>query len=169
MTENNSNTEAIINAVLDVLEDHDVLVGSSISTLKDLRQELTDAINNAITSRISSNGIGIPVLEATELLQEKVAPPILISDETNKAIDEIDASIVRSTIDGPHMLIEQAATFTHDGEVCDCYYFAPANRTEPPYLKQVHADAILDIASDGTLAGVELILDGVPPPPQHKA
>lgn len=36
--------------------------------------------------------------------------------------------------------------------------------SEPPYLRQRHVEAIIDIASDGTLAGVELI-DNMPPPP----
>jgi hypothetical protein len=46
------------------------------------------------------------------------------------------------------------------------YYFAPTNRTKPPYLEQRHVTAILDIASDGTLAGVELVMGELPPPPQ---
>lgn len=45
------------------------------------------------------------------------------------------------------------------------YYFAPANRTKSPYRKQIHVDAILDIADDGTLAGVELVSGPLPPPP----
>lgn len=47
------------------------------------------------------------------------------------------------------------------------YYFAPANRAEPPYLKQIRVTAIIDVARDGTLAGIELI-DGMPPPPKTK-
>ena len=35
----------------------------------------------------------------------------------------------------------------------------------PPYTKQREVRAIIDIADDGTLAGVELI-DGMPPPPK---
>ena len=45
------------------------------------------------------------------------------------------------------------------------YYFAPADRRPPPYLTQRHVTAILDIADDGTLAGVELVLGDLPPPP----
>lgn len=44
------------------------------------------------------------------------------------------------------------------------YYFAPGNRKPPPYRKQRRVTAIIDIADDGTLAGVELI-DAMPPPP----
>lgn len=56
------------------------------------------------------------------------------------------------------------ATFTCDQEYGNLYYFAVADRTKPPYLTQRHVNAIVDIASDGTLAGVELI-DDMPPPP----
>lgn len=57
-----------------------------------------------------------------------------------------------------------------DCEGCaHAYYFAPESRSRPPYREQRHATAILDIAEDGTLAGIELIeLDerGLPPPPK---
>jgi hypothetical protein len=49
------------------------------------------------------------------------------------------------------------------------YYFAPVDRAEPPYLRQCEVTAILDIASDGTLAGVELVLGDLPPPPAAKS
>ena len=45
------------------------------------------------------------------------------------------------------------------------YYVALDGRTPPPYLRQRRATAILDIAADGTLAGIELI-DDMPPPPK---
>jgi hypothetical protein len=35
---------------------------------------------------------------------------------------------------------------------------------KPPYRTQVHVSAILDIAEDGTLAGIELI-EAMPPAP----
>lgn len=68
---------------------------------------------------------------------------------------------------------KHAAYFTFDSESAEkyghrLYYFAPANRAAPPYLKQIHVQAIIDIASDGTLAGVELI-DDMPPPPTGPA
>ena len=47
------------------------------------------------------------------------------------------------------------------------YYFAPTNRARPPYRTQLHVEAIIDIADDGTLAGVELIDDRMPPPPKE--
>lgn len=57
------------------------------------------------------------------------------------------------------------ATFTCDkSKVGPLYYFAVADRAPGPYKTQRHVEAILDIASDGTLAGVELI-DSMPPPP----
>jgi hypothetical protein len=56
-----------------------------------------------------------------------------------------------------------AAQWTYDPEA-EAYYFAPMQAALPPYLTQRHVDAIIDIASDGTLAGVELI-DNMPPPP----
>jgi hypothetical protein len=44
------------------------------------------------------------------------------------------------------------------------YYFAPANAAPPPYRTQREVIAIIDIADDGTLAGVELVYK-MPPPP----
>ena len=62
-------------------------------------------------------------------------------------------------------LKRQPAFFTHeDSGVGHLYYFAPENRAEAPYLRQRTVSAIIDIAEDGTLAGVELI-DDMPPPP----
>ena len=63
-------------------------------------------------------------------------------------------------------LPQYPAYWTYDYET-DAYYFAPSNRTAPPYLKQVEVTAILDIASDGTLAGVELVMGTLPPPPKQ--
>jgi hypothetical protein len=55
------------------------------------------------------------------------------------------------------------AIFTcEDSEAGPLYYFAPSARAPGPYLTQRHVTAIIDIASDGTLAGVELI-DNMPP------
>jgi hypothetical protein len=55
------------------------------------------------------------------------------------------------------------AVFTYeDSEAGALYYFAPQTRAPGPYLKQRHVQAIIDIAADGTLAGVELI-DDMPP------
>lgn len=60
---------------------------------------------------------------------------------------------------------KNAAYWTYDPKA-EAYYFAPVQRTEPPYLVQRHVTAILDIASDGTLAGIELVLGDLPPPPK---
>lgn len=56
------------------------------------------------------------------------------------------------------------AWWTYDYEA-NAYYFAPAPRTEGPYKHQLEVTAILDIASDGTLAGIELVFGQLPPPP----
>lgn len=60
------------------------------------------------------------------------------------------------------------AYWTHDDkaakDVGHLYYFAPTNRSPGPYRNQRRVTAIIDIADDGTLAGVELI-DDMPPPP----
>lgn len=62
-------------------------------------------------------------------------------------------------------MTKHAATFTCDlSEVGPLYYFAPAVRAAGPYRTQRHVEAIIDIAEDGTLAGVELI-DSMPLPP----
>lgn len=64
---------------------------------------------------------------------------------------------------------KRPAYWTHDdvaaSRVGHMYYFAPTNRAKPPYTTQRHVEAIIDIAADGTLAGVELI-DNMPPPPK---
>jgi hypothetical protein len=48
------------------------------------------------------------------------------------------------------------------------YYFAPTIRRPPPYKVQREVTTILDLADDGTLAGVELIMGDLPPPPKEK-
>ncbi len=63
-------------------------------------------------------------------------------------------------------LEKRSAYWTYDEYGHRSYYFAPTNRVDPPYRKQVVVDAILDIASDGTLAGVELVMGDLPPPPK---
>lgn len=54
------------------------------------------------------------------------------------------------------------AYWTYDPEA-EAYYFAPVQRRKPPYRKQITVEAIIDVAADGTLAGIEL-LDAPPPP-----
>ena len=68
-------------------------------------------------------------------------------------------------------LPDRPATYTCEvSEIAGpLYYFKLADRVVmPPYTTQRHVEAILDIASDGTLAGVELISDMPPPPPTYK-
>lgn len=60
------------------------------------------------------------------------------------------------------------ATYTVDlgahGVHGPLYYIALDGREQGPYLRQKHVSAILDIAADGTLAGIELI-DNMPGAP----
>jgi hypothetical protein len=69
----------------------------------------------------------------------------------------------------PRPMPPRPAFWTHDDVTAKCigehlYYFAPTNRRPPPYKTQRRVVGIIDIADDGTLAGVELI-DEMPPPP----
>lgn len=59
-----------------------------------------------------------------------------------------------------------AAIITHenDDHAGHLYYVKVKGRMPPPYLTQRRVQAVLDIAADGTLAGIELI-DNMPPPP----
>ena len=58
---------------------------------------------------------------------------------------------------------QHKATFTYENSAGGhLYYFAPLTTAPGPYREQRHVKAIIDIASDGTLAGVELI-DDMPP------
>lgn len=63
-------------------------------------------------------------------------------------------------------LQRRQAHWTYDPEA-HAYYFAPESRAEPPYRHQKRATAILDIAADGTLAGIELADGDLPPPPRN--
>lgn len=56
---------------------------------------------------------------------------------------------------------------TYDSEA-GAYYFRLADAKEPFYKTQREVQAILDIASDGTLAGVELVAGDLPPPPKRE-
>ena len=66
---------------------------------------------------------------------------------------------------------KRSAYWTHDDQAAadglgHLYYFAPTIVQPGPYTRQVEVRAIIDIADDGTLAGIELI-DGMPPPPEE--
>ena len=75
----------------------------------------------------------------------------------------MDSDNTKDQSDG---LKKRLAYWTHE----DCsaaghlYYFGIVVRTRGPYTKQREVRAIIDVADDGTLAGVELIYD-MPPPP----
>lgn len=62
-----------------------------------------------------------------------------------------------------------SATVTHDDdEHCGhLYYVEIKGRMPPPYKTQRRVSAIIDIAYDGTLAGIELV-DDMPPPPTRR-
>lgn len=60
-------------------------------------------------------------------------------------------------------LQKHTAFWTYDTEA-DAYYFEPTARRAPPYTTR-RVEAILDIAQDGTLAGVELVDGALPKPP----
>lgn len=65
-------------------------------------------------------------------------------------------------------LPEMRAYYTHEDSVLTghLYYFAPSWRHPGPYTRQIETTAIVDVAADGTLAGVELLDVGLPPPRQ---
>jgi hypothetical protein len=62
---------------------------------------------------------------------------------------------------------KRPAYFTYDPKHGGAYYFAPNDRAAPPYLTQREVTAVLDIAADGSLAGVELVMGELPPPPDR--
>jgi hypothetical protein len=62
-------------------------------------------------------------------------------------------------------MFKNPAYFTYDPTHGGAYYFAPKNRRDPPYRTQRVVSAILDIASDGSLAGVELVMGDLPTQP----
>lgn len=73
--------------------------------------------------------------------------------------------------DGKYVL-HMSATMSCDRSCEDAvgplYYFRPSERRPGPYRKQRQVMAIIDIADDGTLAGVELV-ENMPPPFEGKA
>ena len=53
----------------------------------------------------------------------------------------------------------------HAHVVGPLYYIKLCDRSPGPYKIQLHRKAIIDVADDGTLAGIDLIYDMPPPPP----
>lgn len=60
------------------------------------------------------------------------------------------------------MMLSGAAFWTYDPDA-RALYFAHENRSPGPYKKQVVVEAIIDVADDGSLAGVEIIDPRMPP------
>lgn len=52
---------------------------------------------------------------------------------------------------------------THTPET-NAYYFAPEHRKPGPYTKQIEVTAIVDVADDGTFAGLEIVDPRMPKP-----
>lgn len=81
-----------------------------------------------------------------------------------RAVDNDYKNILNAIFDGniepyeepdvPEVLEQIPATYTHDTDA-EMYYFAPSERAPGPYLKQIKIEAIVDVASDGSLAGIE--------------
>lgn len=46
------------------------------------------------------------------------------------------------------------------------WYIALADRVEPPYLRQVHVEAIVDLDVNGCVAGIEIVDPKMAPPPE---
>lgn len=61
-------------------------------------------------------------------------------------------------------MISADVTHENDPHAGHLYYVKIEGSAPPPYVTQRRVEAIIDIAADGTLAGIELI-DKMPPPP----
>lgn len=64
----------------------------------------------------------------------------------------------------PNDMIAAIITHEHHEIAGHSYYVKVKGRLPPPYTEQRRVQAVLDIASDGTLAGIEFISE-MPPPP----
>ena len=60
-------------------------------------------------------------------------------------------------------LEKMRANWTYDADA-HAFYFAPSVRAAPPYLKQIEVRAIVDVAQDGSFAGVEIVDPKMPRP-----
>ena len=63
--------------------------------------------------------------------------------------------------------IEGTATWTWHEEAGGAWYVALDGRAVPPYLRQITVEAIVDVGSDGRVAGIKII-DALPPPPEGR-
>jgi hypothetical protein len=102
------------------------------------------------------------LLKAMEAMTDKPLTLELSPAPLPKSEADADAEL-----DAKKGLAKRPAYWTcdNDPDVGPLYYFAPSNATPPPYKKQIEVKAIIDIAHDGTLAGVELVFGDLPPPP----
>lgn len=65
-------------------------------------------------------------------------------------------------------MIRGNGSWSYD-EDAEAWYFRLEERGKPPYLKQVRTEALVDIDSEGKVAGIEIIsLDGKYTPPLTK-
>jgi hypothetical protein len=100
-------------------------------------------------------------MEAVQLLWN--TPPNKTVGDLRAELRAVAAKIDRRT----PRLPRHEAFWTFDESFGErAYYFAPSKRAEPPYVTQRRVEAILDVASDGTLAGIELVDGDLPPPPR---
>jgi hypothetical protein len=65
------------------------------------------------------------------------------------------AAVADHAAEPPSRLERLDAYYTWD-EAAQAWYFAPRHRADPPYKEQIRADATIDLASDGTMAGIEI-------------
>lgn len=85
-------------------------------------------------------------------------------------VEEYEAR-ARTAIDavlGPVIFLDRRPAYWTYQDEPRAYYFAPTDCSPSPYRRQVQVTANLDVAEDGTLAGVELVLGDLPPAPKNE-
>ena len=70
--------------------------------------------------------------------------------------DRADLDLQLALRCGQMGIVEGSARWKYDPRA-RAWYFALAERAEPPYLRQIVVEAILDMDSEGRLAGVEIL------------
>lgn len=60
-------------------------------------------------------------------------------------------------------MVHDNATIKWDPEAL-AYYVTPSTRPNPPFTKQIHVEAIVDVGDDGSFAGIEIIDPRMPQP-----
>lgn len=68
-------------------------------------------------------------------------------------------------------MIEGSATWRVYDEpgIGHLWYVQLAERAPPPYLRQIHVAAIIDLDADGCVAGIEIVDPKMGPPPGIKS